>query len=127
MIIKMIFLFQAALSTDEFMAKALPVHVSITHTPPTIIREGEIDSDGNEEVATETENATSATTSDIGFIGNLTLLPGSFSTGSYGWKGSKRITIELQGGETDAEGKREKVQVMLSCVPSTLQTSVDPH
>ncbi|KAF4614948.1 hypothetical protein D9613_003324 [Agrocybe pediades] len=105
---------KAALTTEEFTQKALPIHVNITHSPPTILREGEIDSEGKEEVVTETENATSATTSDVGFIGNLTLVPGSFSTGSYGWKGSKRLTVELQGGELDADGKQEKVQVMLS-------------
>jgi hypothetical protein len=50
---------------------------------------------------------------DDGFIGNLTLLPSSFTTGSYGWKGSKRIVVELQNGETGEDG-REKVQVMLT-------------
>lgn len=50
---------------------------------------------------------------DVGLIENLTLLPSSFATGSYGWKGSKRITVELQGGN-DGEGEKGKVQVMLS-------------
>ncbi|KAG6865663.1 hypothetical protein C0991_000433 [Blastosporella zonata] len=58
----------------------------------------------------ETE-AVSVDSFDIGFIGNLTLVPSTFSTGSFGWKGSKRITVELQ----DSEGEeKEKVQVMLS-------------
>lgn len=60
------------------------------------------------------EAATDSTTGDVGFIGNLTLLPTTFSTGSYGWKGNKKITVELQSGHIDAEGGREKVQVMLS-------------
>ena len=51
---------------------------------------------------------------DLGFIGNLTLVPSVFSTGSYGWKGNKRIAIELQLGETDSDGVKEKVQVMLT-------------
>jgi hypothetical protein len=40
--------------------------------------------------------------------------PTTFSTGSYGWKGSKRIEVELpspNGGE-----EKEKVKVMMTCV-----------
>ena len=62
----------------------------------------------------ELENATGS--GDVGSIGNLTLLPTVFSTKSYGWKGSKRLTVELQDGDTDAEGGKEKVQIMLTCV-----------
>ncbi|KAJ3508951.1 hypothetical protein NLJ89_g5476 [Agrocybe chaxingu] len=78
--------------------------------PPSIQKEGAIDSEGKEEAAPPSD----ASAADIGFIGNLTLVPSTFSTGSYGWKGSKRITVELQGGETDAEGGKEKVTIMLS-------------
>jgi hypothetical protein len=45
----------------------------------------------------------------------MTLVPSSFSTGSYGWKGSKRITVELQTSEDG--GAKEKVQVMFTYVP----------
>jgi hypothetical protein len=69
----------------------------------------------------EVEVAEADTTAgDIGSIGNLTLVPSIFNTGSYGWKGSKRITVELQGGETGADGGKEKVQVMLTYVPILL-------
>jgi hypothetical protein len=51
---------------------------------------------------------------DPGFIGNTTLVPTTFSTGSYGWKGTKRITIELENSEGGKE--KEKVQVMLTYV-----------
>jgi len=98
---------QAALSGDEFKAKALPLHVNLTHTPPSIQKEGAVAADGTEEKAVDTAP-------DVGFIGNLTLVPSTFSTGSYGWKGSKRITVELQGSEIDGEEGREKVQIMLS-------------
>lgn len=55
------------------------------------------------------------TTADVGFIGNLTLVPSSFSTGSYGWKGSKRITVELQASNEEGEGgTKEKVVVMFT-------------
>jgi hypothetical protein len=94
------FTFQVAIPPTTFKATALPLHVNVTHTPPTIA-----DSD---------KEAESTTTVDPGFIGNLTLVPSSFSTGSYGWKGSKRITVELQNSEEDV---KEKVQVMLTCVP----------
>ncbi|CAA7265308.1 unnamed protein product [Cyclocybe aegerita] len=97
-------------TTDEFKAKALPLHVHLTHTPPSIQKEGAVDSEGKEEAPPPSD----ASAEDVGFIGNVTLVPSTFSTGSYGWKGSKRITVELQGGEADAEGGKEKVTIMLS-------------
>ncbi|KAF9484896.1 hypothetical protein BDN70DRAFT_871876 [Pholiota conissans] len=97
------------LSADQFKAKALPLHVILTHTPPSIIKEGEIDESGNEE---KDEDPTVGT-KDVGNIGTLTLVPSSFSTGSYGWKGSKRVTVELQAGDSE-DGHREKVQVIMS-------------
>ncbi|KIK03794.1 hypothetical protein K443DRAFT_49317, partial [Laccaria amethystina LaAM-08-1] len=87
-----------AIPASAFKAKALPLHVNITHTPPSIVT---------------TEDADAVAPEDVGLIGTLTLVPSTFSTGSYGWKGSKRITVELQGSETSEHGK-EKVQVMLS-------------
>jgi hypothetical protein len=102
---------QKKLTTDEFRARALPLHVQLTHTPPSIRQEGNVNEDGSEEHASAQIGGGEA---DVGAIGNLTLVPSTFSTGSYGWKGSKRIVVELQAGEEDAEGHREKVQVMLS-------------
>jgi len=52
---------------------------------------------------------------DPGNLGNLTLLPSSFQTGSYGWKGTKRLTIELRDPEGGSDTS-EKVQVMLTSV-----------
>lgn len=95
---------QAAISPATFKAAALPLHVNVTHTPPAI--------------ADADSKATSAATADPGIIGNVTLVPSSFSTGSYGWKGSKRIAVELQNSEGDA---KEKVQVMLTYVPICVQ------
>lgn len=109
----MYFLQGATLSSADFKAKALPLHLNLTHTPPTILNEETLGERDNEEV--ELINSTS-TGNDAGFIGNLTLVPNVFSTKSYGWKGSKRLTIELQDGDTDAEGGKEKVQIMLTCV-----------
>ncbi|KAF9265819.1 hypothetical protein L218DRAFT_956795 [Marasmius fiardii PR-910] len=86
---------KAALPTSAFKSKALPLHVNVTHTPPTI----------------PDDESVPAATADPGFLSSLTLVPSSFATGSYGWKGSKRVTIELQNGEGE---EKEKVQVMLT-------------
>ena len=107
----LIYYLQPPLSTTEFKSKALPLHVNLTHTPPSIIEKVESDvavASGSELV----EVNAPVVGDDVGFIESLTLLPSSFSTGSYGWKGSKRVIVELQDG--DGEGDKEKVQVMLS-------------
>ncbi|KZV70600.1 hypothetical protein PENSPDRAFT_664928 [Peniophora sp. CONT] len=76
----------------HFKKHALPLHVNITHTPPPIADDKE-----------------SAAVTDPGFLGGISMQPATFSTGSYGWKGSKRLQVELDGGD----GK-EKVHVMLN-------------
>jgi hypothetical protein len=78
----------------------MPLHVNVTHTPPSVPK---ADSD-------EPANAAAA---DPGFIGTLALTPNSFNTGSYGWKGSKRIKVELLNSES---GEKETVDVMLTYV-----------
>ena len=86
------------------------MHLNLTHTPPSILKE---DEPGNE--GAQLENVMD-TINDPGFIGNLTLVPTAFRTGSYGWKGSRRIAVELQDGDTDGEGRKETVEIMLTCV-----------
>ena len=83
------------MTSAAFKSKALPLHVNITHTPPVI-------ADGDDKVP--------ASSADPGFIGSSTLVPSDFKTGSYGWKGSKRVTIEVENPEG---GDKEKVQVMI--------------
>jgi hypothetical protein len=85
---------KAHLSATAFKARAPALHVNVTHTPPAVT-EGD------------------STTADPGFIGALTLLPASLSTGSYGWKGSKRITVEIENPEG---GDKDKIQVQLTYV-----------
>ncbi|KAI0082867.1 hypothetical protein K474DRAFT_1584933, partial [Panus rudis PR-1116 ss-1] len=85
---------KTSLGATSFKARALPLHVNITHTPPAIPDD-------------ETVNSTSA---DPGFIGTTSLVPTTFNTGSYGWKGNKRVTIEIDGDD----GQKEKVHVMLT-------------
>ncbi|TFK25809.1 hypothetical protein FA15DRAFT_329876 [Coprinopsis marcescibilis] len=100
------------ISGTEFKEKALPLHVHITNTPPSIAetpkkKEGEED-EAAEHIGSAGVATNPGAPTDPGFIGSLTLLPSIFSTGSYGWKGAKHLTIELEG----AEG--EKVKVMLN-------------
>ncbi|KAF8183817.1 hypothetical protein K438DRAFT_1132059 [Mycena galopus ATCC 62051] len=84
-----------AIPTSEFKSKALPLHVNLTHTPP---------------VLSDADTVQAAPT-DPGHLGSLTLVAKSFKTGSYGWTGNKRLTIELLNPEG---GEKEKVNVMLT-------------
>ncbi|KAL1947260.1 hypothetical protein VTO73DRAFT_14221 [Trametes versicolor] len=87
---------KANLGASSFKARALPLHLNLTHTPPILGDDGTV----------------SLASTDPGFLGTSTLLPSTFATGSYGWKGSKRLTIELQNPEGGEE--KEKVHVMLT-------------
>ncbi|KAF9646828.1 hypothetical protein BDM02DRAFT_3118010 [Thelephora ganbajun] len=85
------------LSTRTFKSQAHPLHINITHTPPPVVE------DLGEKAPAEPM--------DPGFLAALSLQPSSFSTGTYGWKGSKRVTIEVDNPDT---GEKEKLQVQLS-------------
>lgn len=87
------------LSAKTFKSQAHPLHISITHIPPPPAEES------GEKVQGESP--------DPGFVAALSLGPSSFSTGTYGWKGSKRITIEVLNPDT---GEKEKLQVQLRYV-----------
>ncbi|KAM5542732.1 hypothetical protein V8D89_003693 [Ganoderma adspersum] len=86
---------KANLAASAFKARALPMHINITHTAPD-------------------DAATSGVSADPGFIGTSTLVPSTFATGSYGWKGSKRFTVELPSPEGAEGEEKEKVHVMLT-------------
>lgn len=83
------------MASSTFKSHALPLHVNLTHTPPVM---------GGE----DTKDVAQL---DPGFIGSTTLVPSTFKTGSYGWKGNKRVTVELQNSES---GEMEKVQVLFT-------------
>ncbi|KIJ63290.1 hypothetical protein HYDPIDRAFT_134375 [Hydnomerulius pinastri MD-312] len=85
---------KTSVPASVFKSRALPLHVNITHTPPSVV-------EGQEPVAQ----------TDPGFLGSTTLVPTSFATGSFGWKGNKRMTVELP--KVDGE-EGEKVHVMLT-------------
>ncbi|KAF9501198.1 hypothetical protein BDN71DRAFT_1439509 [Pleurotus eryngii] len=99
---------KAAPSTSNFKAKALPIHIHMTHTPASIV-----------------EDTVSTASKDPGSLGSVTLLPSTFSTGSYGWKGSKRITVELQNTENGEE--KETVQVMVTINAAVLGSKNAKH
>ncbi|KAI9569026.1 hypothetical protein HD554DRAFT_2020987 [Boletus coccyginus] len=75
-----------------FKSRAVPLHVNITTTAPP---------EGQE-----------SATADPGFLASTTLVPSTFSTGSFGWKGHKRMVVELP--KADGEGEGEKVHVTLT-------------
>ncbi|KAF8558500.1 hypothetical protein OG21DRAFT_1481481 [Imleria badia] len=82
---------QTSMAHSTFKSRAVPLHVSITTTAP----EGQ-----------ETASA------DPGFLTSTTLNASTFSTGSFGWKGHKRMVVELPKAEGEGEG--EKVHVTLT-------------
>ncbi|KAI0253804.1 hypothetical protein BJV78DRAFT_1152650 [Lactifluus subvellereus] len=58
-----------AIPASAFKEGARPLHVTLTDTPPVAAVPG--------------------------FVGALAIQPATFTTGSYGWKGSKRLTVEV--------------------------------
>lgn len=80
------------MGATAFHSRAQPIHVNITHTEPPI----DVD----------------ATEKDPGFLGAMSLAATSFSTGSFGWKGNRRMTVDLPKMEGQEEA--EKLHVMLT-------------
>ena len=83
------------MAQSAFKSRAMPLHVSITATPP----------------APEGQEPAPA---DPGFVTSTSLVPCTFSTGSFGWKVHKRMLVELPKVEGEAED--EKVHVALTYV-----------
>ena len=83
-------------SKDEFKEGALPLHVNVMHNPPPI-------------------DQVSAASQAAGFMGHIVLTPSVFSTRSYGWKGSKKLYVELQNSE-GPEKKKVWVQLNINAV-----------
>ncbi|KAG2040200.1 hypothetical protein BDR03DRAFT_949332 [Suillus americanus] len=81
---------KTGMGATAFKSRAQPLHVNISHTmPPTDVE-----------------------STDPGFVEAIELVSSSFSTGSFGWKGSKRITVNLP--KLEGEEEDEKVHVMLT-------------
>jgi len=85
-----------AIPASDFKARAVPLHVAVSRTPPA---------------AGDDNNASLAPVDDTDLLGAVALQPCSFTTGSYGWKGSKRLAIDLVD---PTSGEKNKVQVMLT-------------
>jgi hypothetical protein len=96
-----------AIPASDFKARAVLLHVAVTRSPPA---------------ARDDNNTSPAPVDDTDFLDAVALQPCSFTTGSYGWKGSKRLAIDLVD---PASGEKKKVQVMLTYVFSMIEFS--PH
>ncbi|KAG8719797.1 hypothetical protein FRC08_001984 [Ceratobasidium sp. 394] len=96
---------KAALSPGDFKSKALPLHLNITHTPPKLAESTE-----------ESEAPAEPSSSDPGFIASIAMQPSTFATGSYGWKGSRRLTIPL--GDTEGETVTVMININATVVGS---------
>jgi len=87
---------------SDFKARAVPLHVAVSRTPPAV----------------RDDKSASPAPIDTDFIGAVALQPCSFTTGSYGWKGSKRLAIDVVD---PTSGEKTKVQVMLTYVSSMIE------
>ena len=87
-----------AIPASAFKSRAVPLHVAVTRTPLA---------------AKDDSSASPVPVDDTDLLGAIALQPCSFTTGSYGWKGSKRLAIDLVD---PTGGKKKKVQVMLTYV-----------
>jgi len=84
-----------AIPASTFKAHAVPLHVTVADTPPTV----------------RDENSESPAPVDPGILGAVVLQPCTFATGSYGWKGNRRLAIDIVD---PMSGEKNKVQVMLT-------------
>ncbi|KAH9977323.1 hypothetical protein BGW80DRAFT_1167219 [Lactifluus volemus] len=80
---------------SAFKEGARPLHVTVTYTPPT----------------TPDNDGVAVVPADSDLLGGLVAQPSTFTTGSYGWKGNKRLTVELVD---PSSGEKTNVQVMLT-------------
>ncbi|KAL4075368.1 hypothetical protein V8B97DRAFT_2004929 [Scleroderma yunnanense] len=100
---------KTGLSTAAFKARAAPLHLALSYDPFP----------GEGEVGATAAATTSASGERVVLLTTTTLTPGSFATGSFGWKGSKRIVVGLKSkeqaeGEATAEVGEETLNVMLT-------------
>ena len=88
----------------------------ITHTPATGIEDAKTsDASPSAEAKDGDVERVPVSTADPGAICSTTLLATTFGTGSYGWKGSKRVSIKLPNpNATGAEGEEETLTMMIS-------------
>ncbi|KAI6151142.1 hypothetical protein BKA82DRAFT_4124427 [Pisolithus tinctorius] len=90
---------KTGLTASAFKSRAAPIHLALSFNP--FPGEGETVAVGEGE-----EQASILTTT--------TLTASSFSTGSFGWKGSKRIAIPLKAPGEGGEAEEDTVHIMLT-------------
>lgn len=90
---------KTGLTASAFKSRAAPLHLALSFNP--FPGEGETVAVGEGE-----EQASILTTT--------TLTASSFSTGSFGWKGSKRIATPLKAPGEGGEAEEDTVHIMLT-------------
>lgn len=90
---------KTGLTASAFKSRAAPLHLALSYNP--FPGEGEI-------VAVE------AGGEEASILSTTTLAPSSFTTGSFGWKGSKRIAVSLKAPGEGGEAEGDTVHIMLT-------------
>ncbi|KAI5987535.1 hypothetical protein EDD15DRAFT_1484106 [Pisolithus albus] len=90
---------KTGLTASAFKSRAAPLHLALSYNP--FPGEGET-------VAVE------AGEEGASILSTTTLTPSSFTTGSFGWKGSKRMAVSLKAPGEGGEAEGETVHVMLT-------------
>ncbi|KAG1748910.1 uncharacterized protein EDB91DRAFT_1197557 [Suillus paluster] len=83
---------KTSMGAATFKSRAESLYVNLTHTVPSADVE--------------------ASEKDPGFMAAIELVTTSFSTGSFGWKGNKRMTVTLP--QREGEEEAEKLHISLS-------------
>ncbi|KAI6123248.1 hypothetical protein EDD16DRAFT_686099 [Pisolithus croceorrhizus] len=90
---------KTGLTASAFKSRATPLHLALSYNP--FPGEGET-------VAVE------AGGEEASILSTTTLTPSSFTTGSFGWKGSKRIAVSLKAPREGGEAEGDTVHIMLT-------------
>lgn len=91
---------KTGLTASAFKSRAAPLHLALSYNP--FPGEGEtvaVEASGGEEAS---------------ILSTTTLTPSSFTTGSFGWKGSKRIAVSLKAPREGGEAEGDTVHIMLT-------------
>ncbi|KAI6097920.1 hypothetical protein EV401DRAFT_2082393 [Pisolithus croceorrhizus] len=87
-------------TASAFKSRAAPLHLALSYNP--FPGEGEtvaVEASGGEEAS---------------ILSTTTLTPSSFTTGSFGWKGSKRIAVSLKAPREGGEAEGDTVHIMVN-------------
>ncbi|KIK15714.1 hypothetical protein PISMIDRAFT_16343 [Pisolithus microcarpus 441] len=90
---------KTGLTASAFKSRAAPLHLALSYNP--FPGEGET-------IAVE------AGGEEASILSTTTLTPSSFTTGSFGWKGSKRIAVSLKAPGEGGEDEGDTVHIMVN-------------